>query len=138
MTKKLLLFSSLGSLVVHMVLFSKTPRFPRPWMYCLCLGTSIWNHGMTSDIAKWADRVMVGVCVVHNLFWLSAHRHQKEALMGMVMTLNGVSFYFVSKRRMKKKRQIMFHFMSHVCATCSDVFLGVVVHRAFSRNQFLS
>jgi hypothetical protein len=107
-------------------------------MYYLGLGTSIWNHGMTSQVAKWTDRVIVGVCVGHNLYWLSAYRHQKGAWMGMVMTLNGVFFYFVSKRRMKKKLQIMFHVISHVCATCSDVLLGVVAHRTFSRNQFLS
>jgi len=137
MKNNLLLFSSLGSLVVHVVLFSKTPKFPRPWLYYLGLGTSIWNHGTTSEIAKWTDRMVVGACVGHNLYWMSAYRHQKGAWMGMVMTLNGVSFYFVSKM-VKKKHQIMFHVISHVCATCSDVLLGVVAHRTFSRHQFFS
>lgn len=126
MTNRTLLYSSIVSFLVHLWLFSWISTFPHPWLHYTCVGTSIWNHGFTNKIAKWTDRAIITVCVGHNLYWLSMYHCYITSWMGMILTINAVLFYFVSKI-VKHQYQIMFHFISHVCATCSNVLLGVVV-----------
>ena len=126
MKNKTLFYSSVVSLLIHLWLFSWVSTFPHPWLHYTCVGTSIWNHGFTSEIAKWTDRAMITTCVGHNLYWLSMYNHHIASWLGMILTVNGVSFYFVSKI-VKQQFQIMFHFISHVCATCSNVLLGIIV-----------
>lgn len=123
MTNKTLLFSSVCSLVVHVWLFSWVLAFPHPWLYYTCIGTSLWNHGFTNELAKWTDRGMITVCVGHNLYWLFMYNHHIVSWIGTILTVHGVSFYFVSK--LIKPYQIIFHVVSHVCATCSNVLLGL-------------
>ncbi len=126
MRNKTLLYSSFLSLLVHMLLFSYISTFPHPWLHYTCVGTSIWNHGFTSKIAKWTDRAMITVCVGHNMYWLSMYNCHITSWIGMSLTINAVAFYFISKI-VRNHYQIIFHFISHVCATFSNVLLGIVV-----------
>lgn len=123
MKNNTLFYSSVVSLWVHMWLFSWVTAFPHPWLHYTCVGTSLWNHGFTSEVAKWTDRAMITVCVGHNLYWLSVYNHHIVSWIGIILTVQGVSFYFVSK--MTKQYEILFHLVSHVCATCSNVLLGL-------------
>jgi hypothetical protein len=129
MKNKTLLYSSLVSFVVHLWLFSWVSAFPHPWLHYACIGTSIWNHGFTSDLAKWTDRAMITVCVGHNVYWLSMYNHYIGSWVGRLLTFHGVLFYFVSKM-VVAQYQIRLHLLSHVCATCSNLFLGMVVAAA--------
>jgi hypothetical protein len=126
MVNKILLSSSLMSVIVHIVLFSIVSEFPQPWIYCLCLTTSVWNHGLTSTLAKWTDRVLVVVCVSHNIIWFYTCSHHPWSWWGAFLTLNGVSFYLVSKMFECPKKRTYLHMVSHVCATLSNICLGII------------
>ena len=123
MKNNTLWYSSLVSLFVHMWVFSWAPDFPQPWLHYTSVGTSLWNHGFTSGVAMWTDRTMICVCVGHNLYWLSVHNHPIVSWIGVVLTFHGMSFYLISK--MVSQHEIMYHLVSHICATCSNVFLGL-------------
>lgn len=70
MTNNTLCVSSIVCGIVHMVAFSKHLRFYNNSavflfsMYTVGIATSIWNHGTTSELSKWADRsfMILGVC----------------------------------------------------------------------------
>lgn len=125
-----LLFSSIGSLCFYILLFSIFHNFPNPWLYYKCLATSIWNHGTTNIIAKWTDRFMVSICVVHNMYCFIISSNSFISWCGIGTTISGVFFYFVSKKIEPFQKQVDYHLFSHLFGTISGLCLGIIsIHK---------
>lgn len=126
MASKVLFYSSIGSTILHFLLFTFFSTFPHPHLYYGCLATSIWNHGTTSLLAKLADRVMVVLCVIHHFYWLSFSVSTSYwAWCGISITINGAFFYVFSKTFENRYVRITYHFISHLLATFSSFCLAM-------------
>ena len=63
MANQVLLLSAIISSLCHMYALVKTKHLPSTYyisFIMLALGTSIWNHATTSELAKWSDRITMG------------------------------------------------------------------------------
>lgn len=122
MTNKVLFISSIVAFFIHSFLFHYfIYHFPNKWLFYACLLTSIWNHGTTNKIAKYMDRLLVFLCIIHNLSWLFFIEFCATWLGILIFTINGISFYFLSKIY----DITLYHVYSHCCATISNFCLGI-------------
>lgn len=115
---KFLFYSSILSSFCFQLWFLLFPKFPYKWIYYLCMTTSLCNHGLTSQIAQWIDRIMIIICVVftiYQLFYFTVDWWFQS--IGIGMTLNGLIFYWISK----KTGNIIYHIISHFFATISGL-----------------
>ena len=128
MANNILFYSSVASSFLHIILFMLVPGFPHQWLYHFALVSSLWNHGSISTYAKWFDRVVIWVSVGHNIYWLKQYfLVSLWSWFGMIFTINAVVFYGVSKLLDDDYEQVSFHFVSHICATASNMCLGVAL-----------
>ena len=74
MANPVLFASSLFLAFVHLALILAQQPLPRLFSFTVLCGTfsSIWNHGTTSEIAKWTDRSMMAVGAVVDFAYLSS------------------------------------------------------------------
>lgn len=123
MANNILCVSSIISMIVHQCLFWYVPTVPQSWLYQVCLWTSIWNHGTTSSVAQWSDRIMVFFCITHNLYCFTV---LSPSWVGLVLTSNGMMCYLISKSYDRPCMRNLYHLLSHGCATFSTVVLAMV------------
>ena len=73
MANSTLFASSLCLAFLHLALVLAFQPVPRVFAFVILCGTfsSIWNHGVTNDIAKWADRCMMAIGACADLAYLS-------------------------------------------------------------------
>lgn len=129
----ILFYSSVGSFLIHHVMFYYVETFPNKWIVYGCLTTSVWNHGTTSRLAQISDRLWVAGCVGHNLLWLQRINQMNKYWYGTLFFTNtGVMFYFFSK--FTKKYQLPFHFASHVLGTLSSLSLSMIFQKVHYNN----
>jgi hypothetical protein len=72
MANPALFVSSCVVSVIHalcMLLYWPCVQHVPAWSWTLGLATSVWNHGVTCPLAKWGDRVMMGVATGMDLFY---------------------------------------------------------------------
>lgn len=68
MANSVLLMSGAYASLLHFVsfLYYGTPLPHVAFQTASCL-TTVWNHGTTSDVAKWSDRAMMAAAVLYHL-----------------------------------------------------------------------
>lgn len=64
----ILFYSSIGSFLIHQVIFYYVDTFPNKWIVYGCLATSVWNHGTTSRLAQVFNRSMGSIFYAWNIF----------------------------------------------------------------------
>ena len=92
-----------------------------PFLLSLCytIGviTSIWNHGTTSELAKWSDRVFIAIAVIVDIVYMFF-----LPLISLFIAISTISFsvvlFLMAKKEIKNgKSGNPFHLGSHVVAT---------------------
>jgi hypothetical protein len=71
-----------------------------------CL-TTLWNHGTTTEAAKWGDRLMMAACVLYHL------RYEPR----LIVLWTAVPAYFAAKITGDDR----WHLVSHACATWGNL-----------------
>ena len=108
--------------LVHILMLVWDRHCPRVLAISLVLAvfTSIWNHGVTSDVAKWADRCMIGAAAgldYYYLLFVIPHASSRPLLAVMSTSILA---YFSAKmvlRAMRMEAGIMWQAdMPHLCA----------------------
>ncbi len=115
MANKTLLNSSLCSLTCHIlaILMSiQLPPVPYIGFVFFGLGTSVWNHYTTSDIAKWIDRITMGFGVV--ITYLVAPLHIFKYILFVIVGSYGIA---------KIYKNNISHLIAHLCITCINVYI---------------
>lgn len=127
----ILFYSSIGSFLIHQVIFYHVDTFPNQWIVYGCLTTSVWNHGTTSRLAQISDRLWVSCGVAHNLLCLYQHRNHNSIYRYSTLFFmgTGVACYFLSKLIMAYRLPL--HLTSHVLGTLSNLSLSILVQKNF-------
>ena len=145
MANTILLLSALccGAFHLWALLSFQTFLAATTWA-CAILGgvvTSIFNHATTSQIAKWADRLVVACCVGLDAVILAAaaytRTHTNRETQTPLSTLLGcyavlvaaVGLYFMAKKYEHKchKRQNACHAGSHILGTVLHVSMATLI-----------
>jgi hypothetical protein len=95
-------------------------------IYGFGAGTSIWNHGVTSEYAKWADRMMMAVGALMDMLWILAYTNELQRCSGLSMLACAVGLYFLEKLNSFRKwpvPQDFLHQSSHYLITINHLFL---------------
>jgi hypothetical protein len=114
-----------GSIHFLFMIFWNT-RLLLIFIYAVGILTSIWNHGTTSDLAKWADRIWISLGSLvdfYSLFIMDA----ELAISGTLILMTAVFFFAMAKKFEKKKKdkeRDLYHSISHALATI--VHLGLL------------
>jgi hypothetical protein len=114
MANQVLLISALCSSICHLYAFLQTTRLPSNYyslFILLALGTSIWNHAATSEIAKWSDRVVMGCGTI-----ITYTIAPVQATYGMPIV---ISSYFGAK--------IFKHNIFHICAHATITAINMYI-----------
>lgn len=120
MVNALLFVSSCVWGVFHGVwLFAFAPvRVDLTTVIVLGFATSIANHGTTSDVAKWCDRVAMAVCTCSDL-WLASAMNVYHQLYCTCLVLLAVAFYFCAK--WSKRTDV--HALAHVAISVNHLLM---------------
>ena len=115
MANKLLLNSSLCSLTCHIlaiIMSIQLPPIPYIGFVFFGLGTSVWNHYSTSEIAKWIDRLTMvsGVFVTYLVAPLYVFKYVLMVIIGTY----GIAKLYNSN---------ISHIIAHACITCINVYI---------------
>jgi hypothetical protein len=114
MANKVLLLSALISSLCHIYALVKTEQLP-PVYYTsfimLALGTSIWNHRTTSEIAKWSDRITMGCGTI-----ITYTIAPDQAYFGMPVI-------FLSYFGAKIFKHNIFHICAHTSITAINMYI---------------
>jgi hypothetical protein len=96
------------ALLVHLVGFwaHQPPPTHIAFITAACL-TTLWNHGSTTAVAKWGDRLMMGACVLYHL------RYEPYR----IVVWSAVPAYFAAKITGNDH----WHMVSHACATWGNL-----------------
>lgn len=134
MANYILLISSMVCGVIHLayILYSfifRTPFLPKCVFMTYMIGilTSIWNHGSTSQMAKWIDRIWIyfGVLIdIHLCLFVISPQY----MMGCIIA------YSVCYIVAKKTKYTIFHVGTHIWAT----LLHIYIVQYISSNNYLS
>ena len=92
---KLLFSSGINGLIIISALTYFQLWVPSSFLYVSGILTSLWNHGYTSELAKWADRVVIALIFIHNVV-LSALNFL-NLWPAIASNMIGVTFYFMAK-----------------------------------------
>ncbi len=126
MANPVLFASSLSITIVHLIAqfwYQQTNPILSTMMIC-GLVTSIWNHGVTSFIAKYTDRCMmwIGFFVDSYLTWQI--RDQSHFYVCIVCLILSASLYWVAKAWVTLSRNgNVPHLMAHCMLTVTHVSL---------------
>ena len=94
--------------------------------YTIGILTSIWNHGTTSEVAKWVDRFIACMAMFVDLYCLCT-LEKEMAISGSLILITGITFFFISKHHEKKafhRDRDFFHGIFHCLATV--IHLGLL------------
>ena len=115
MANKLLLKSSLCSLTCHILailLSIQLPPLPYIGFVFFGLGTSVWNHYTTSEIAKWIDRITMACGVF--ITYLVAPLYILKYILILIVGSYGIAKLYKSN---------MSHIIAHASITCINVYV---------------
>lgn len=128
----ILFYSSIGSFLIHQVIFYHVDTFPKKWIVYGCMATSVWNHGTTSRLAQISDHLWVAGCVGHRLSCLydDPDQNNKYWYGTFFLTSTGVLCYFGSKLTIKYR--LFLHLTSHVLGTLSSLSLSILLQKNFN------
>jgi len=82
------------------------------------ISTSIINHGTTSDMAKYSDRIMMIIGVFIDIYLINNHLY----ICYYTLVLS-VSSFFLSKYTMNRILSLYLHIMSHFFLTVTHILL---------------
>ena len=88
-------------------------------IYGIGILTSLWNHGATSEVAKWADRIWMSIGGFVDLYCLCI-LEKEMAISGSLILITAVTFFFMAKYHDSKafhRERDLFHGISHCLAT---------------------
>ena len=89
--------------IVHVALFI---YFQGPWyfivVYGLGVATSIANHGLSNNVAKWGDRIMMAVSAPFDIVFTALTDTWTYRLVGFAIILTGIVCYFGAKRAVQQ------------------------------------
>lgn len=83
------------------------------------LFTSLWNHKVTCNIAKYTDRAMMILGFISNLYIISTIENNINQLISVVLLVVSTYFYLYSKI----KKIVGAHILSHLFLTINHVIL---------------
>lgn len=83
------------------------------------LFTSLWNHKVTCNIAKYTDRAMMILGFISNLYIISTIENNINQLISVVLLVVSTCFYLYSKI----KKIVGAHILSHLFLTINHVIL---------------
>jgi len=109
-----------GFIVAGILLYAfYTTRLPKYLIALLAtvIITSVWNHGVSNDLAKWCDRTAVTITIIA----LSLYIYQTKQVSNnyiLILLFIVVGLYFTAKILKEKTRwYVWFHLAMHVIAT---------------------
>ncbi len=109
----------------HMLALVLWPHTPHVFAVSItsAIFTSIWNHGFTSEVAKWADRVMIGVAATLDMHYMLVlpYSYVNSACMGL--TWFAIMMYFMAKCARNDRFHVLSHFLQTVCHVIMIGFL---------------
>eukprot|EP00011_Vannellida_sp_DIVA3-517-6-12_P002475 CAMPEP_0114606962 /NCGR_PEP_ID=MMETSP0168-20121206/1829_1 /TAXON_ID=95228 ORGANISM="Vannella sp., Strain DIVA3 517/6/12" /NCGR_SAMPLE_ID=MMETSP0168 /ASSEMBLY_ACC=CAM_ASM_000044 /LENGTH=97 /DNA_ID=CAMNT_0001817837 /DNA_START=173 /DNA_END=466 /DNA_ORIENTATION=- len=89
----------------------------------MAVATSVWNHGTTSGLAKWADRGTIACAVVVDALYIAVLPAAQLAV-GSLLVVAGITCYFMAKSAIKAGQSgDRYHLASH----CVGTLLNVIV-----------
>lgn len=110
MNKRLLISTFVHGGVHLCMMYVYAPHY----IYCLYVvcgvATSVWNHGCTSQIARWTDRGVMVVAVLFHLLYFG----------NRYLTTCIVSTFLLSKLQTCTVCRDVLHIATHSCATVSN------------------
>ena len=133
MANSILLKTSCFFGLVHfiaMYLYQET--VPRLYCTILTIGilTSIWNHGTTSELAKWGDRLWIALGVISDVYHISLFTYRpNSSIVFSVITL-AIICYFRAKSHEKKNEPLLrdfCHSSCHMIATAAHVTIIAIL-----------
>lgn len=96
-----------------------TTRFPKYLIALLAtvIITSVWNHGVSNDLAKWCDRAAVTITIIAlSLYIYQTKPDSNKYLLLLLIILVGL--YFTAKiLKEKTKWYVWFHLAMHMIST---------------------
>ena len=105
-----------------------------PQIYCtiLTIGilTSIWNHGTTSEIAKWGDRICIALAVMSAIYHITLFSYRPNSIIVFSVITLAITCYFIAKNHEKKKehyKRDFCHGSSHMIATAAHVTIIAIL-----------
>ena len=98
MANPVLFASSLFLAFIHLALILAQQPLPRVFSFTVLCGTfsSIWNHGTTTEVAKWSDRSMMAVGAVVDFAYLWSVPMEMRPLLCSLIVL-AILGYFGAK-----------------------------------------
>ncbi len=114
MANKVLLISAICSSICHLAAILLTPLIQSIYyilFIILALSTSIWNHGVTSNIAKWSDRLVMGFGTIITYLIVP-----DKALYGLPII---IASYFGAKI----SNNNLYHIIAHITITIINIYI---------------
>jgi len=135
MANSVLFTSSLFLGFIHMALIMFYQPVHRILAFTIICGTfsSIWNHGVTSEIAKWTDRgiMVVGTAVDFiYIIVIPATEAQRTLLITLIST--AIAGYSFSKITIRGNLP---HILAHICLSFAHYILIVCVEPSLQINS---
>ena len=115
---------------IAMYLYQET--VPRVYCTILTIGilTSLWNHGTTSEVAKWGDRLWIALGVLNDLYHISIFSYRPNSLIVLSVIVLAIVCYFRAKFHEGKKDFIsrdFCHASCHMVATAAHVTIIAIL-----------
>jgi hypothetical protein len=110
MANPILFVSVVVNAIIHGLVFSM--KLPQPifgTVMLVGLTTSLLNHGLTNNVAKYADRIVMSLAFVYDLL-IAAQQEEYIAFLGLYIA---VACYAISKLYYAPE----FHILSHLALT---------------------
>lgn len=89
--------------------------------------TSVWNHGTTSTLAKWSDRVMISIGALIDGYTIALNMTGRSAQLCSWLLLSSVLTYLLSKAvrntSLTSISSNVLHAFAHVMITCCHVLM---------------
>lgn len=140
MANPVLFASSLFFAFLHLALILYFQP-PLAFSYCILCGvfSSVWNHGTTSDVAKWSDRGMMAVGAIVDSAYIAAVPTASRLLLASLIVAAIVGYagakalVRVSKKKEASPAASVFaavftsgnlpHLLAHLCLSCTHFIM---------------
>lgn len=110
---------------MHILALVLHPHIPRVFAISIttAIFTSIWNHGFTSEIAKWLDRITIGFAAIIDMYYLATYWYSSYAALCLGISWSAIGMYFMAKHTGND----LFHVLSHAIQTaCHLIMIGYI------------
>ena len=124
--------SSFFALIHFIAMYLYQETVPRVYCTILIIGilTSLWNHGTTSEVAKWGDRICVALGVLNDLYHISIFYYRPNSLIVFGVLALAIVCYFRAKFHEGKKDSLsrdFCHASCHMIATAAHVTIIAIL-----------